>query len=262
MDQQDTKIPGAAREGLESLRRDNEALRVAVAARDNFIAVAAHELRNPMTPMIGQVERLLASMRAGKLSAGQVETRLNSIRETMNHYVRRATTLLDVSRITAGKLNLEVEPVDIAALARDVAAAYAGAAHHAGCTLAVSAPSPLAVIGDRLAIEQIIDNLLSNAIKYGPEAPVEIAVEREGDLVRLQVRDHGAGIPPEDRERIFQAFEQAVQFSDRRSGFGVGLWVVCQLVRAMGGAISVEDAPGGGSLFVVRLPCQPKEDAP
>ena len=245
---------------LQDLRRNNEALREAVTARDSFIAVAAHELRNPMTPMIGQVERLLGAMRAGKLAPAQIDARLESIRQTMSHYVKRATTLLDVSRITAGKLHLELEPVDIAALAREVVTAYAGAAHHAGCTLAVEGAASLVGLGDRLAIEQIVDNLLSNAIKYGPGEPVEITIDEEGALIRLQIRDHGGGIAQEDRERIFQRFEQAVQFSDRRSGFGVGLWVVCQLVWAMAGTISVGDAPGGGSLFVVKLPSHPKEE--
>lgn len=244
----------ASSEELEDLRSENALLLDAIAARDSFIAVAAHELRNPMTPMIGQLERLLSAVKTGKLSPEQIEKRLEAIRQIMSHYVKRATTLLDVSRITAGKLHLEIEQADLAILVREIVASFAGAAHHAGCTIKVSAPLVLPGSWDRLAMEQIIDNLLSNAIKYGAGGLIEITAAVDGAVVRLQVRDHGNGILAEDRERIFQRFEQAVRLSQRRSGFGVGLWVVGQLVKAMGGIVIVEDAAGGGSLFTVTLP--------
>lgn len=251
---------GASSEELEDLRRSNALLLDAIAARDSFIAVAAHELRNPMTPMIGQLERLLTAVKSQKLSPGQIEQRLEVIQQIMNHYIKRATALLDVSRITAGKLHLEPEQVDLAALVREVTTSFAGAAHYASCALGVAAPPALVGAWDRLAVEQIIDNLLSNAIKYGAGGPVEITADAEGDDIRLQVRDHGSGIAAEDRERIFQRFEQAVHSEHRRSGFGVGLWVVGQLVKAMEGTIKVDDAPGGGSLFTVTLPLHLKKD--
>lgn len=247
-----TKLP--SQEELEELRRENALLLDAIAARDTFIAVAAHELRNPMTPMIGQVERLLTAVRARKLSPEQIDSRLDAIRQIMSHYVKRATILLDVSRITAGKLHLETDEVDLTKLVHEIVASYAGAAHHAGCAIEVFLPPALSGRWDRLAIEQIIDNLLSNAIKYGAGGLIEITASGDGATIDLRVRDHGIGILAEDRERIFQRFEQAVQFSQRRSGFGVGLWVVGQLVQAMGGTITVEDAGGGGSVFAVALP--------
>lgn len=103
-------------------------------------------------------------------------------------------------------------------------------------------------------MEQIIDNLISNALKYGNRTPVELSAAICGEQVRVQVRDHGCGVPAEDRERAFGQFERAVRLRDAHSGFGVGLWVVRQLVEAMDGEIAIDDAPGGGARFTVILP--------
>jgi two-component system OmpR family sensor kinase len=249
--------PGAgkpSRTALEELQQRNAELRVAVAARDTFIAVAAHELRNPMTPMIGQIDLLLNGLRAGRYTPEQIEQRLERVRLVMNQYLKRAATLLDVSRITSGKLILAPSPLDLSDLVRETVETFAAAARHAGAQIEINAPASLVGTWDRLAMEQIIDNLVSNAIKYGAHRPVAICAEDRGDNVCIRVRDHGPGIPVDARSRIFGRFERAVGPDERRSGFGVGLWVVGQLVKAMGGTIRVDDAQGGGSVFIVNLP--------
>lgn len=106
---------------------------------------------------------------------------------------------------------------------------------------------------DRLAVEQVIDNLLSNAVKYGAGAAIDVTLANHDDMITLSVRDHGPGIAPEDRTRIFERFEHAVG-QRRHGGFGIGLWLARQLVEAMGGSLDVESRPGGGPTFVVRLP--------
>jgi signal transduction histidine kinase len=239
---------------LEDLQRRNAELAEAVAARDAFIAVAAHELRNPMTPMIGQVDLLLKGLRAGRYSLEQVEQRLERVRQVMSHYLKRAEILLDVSRITSGKFRLDPTVFNLSDLVGEVAETFAAAARHAGTPIQVHAPPSLPGTWDRLAMEQIIDNLVSNAVKYGAHRPIEVWAEDHGNHVSLRVRDHGPGISVEDRSRIFERFERAVRRDERRSGFGVGLWVVGQLVEAMGGTIIVDDAPGGGTEFTVTLP--------
>src|SRR4051812_19944222 len=244
----------SSRRTLEELQQRNAELTAAVAARDTFISLAAHELRNPMTPMIGQIDLLLRGLRAGRYSPEQIEQRLERVQLVISRYLKRAATLLDVSRITTGKLILAPSPFDLSDLVRETVEAFAAAARHAGAQIDIDAPASLPGTWDRLAMEQIIDNLVSNAIKYGAHRPVVICAEDHGDNVCIRVRDHGPGIPADARSRIFGRFERAVGPEERRSGFGVGLWVVGQLVNAMGGTIRVDDAQGGGSVFIVNLP--------
>jgi signal transduction histidine kinase len=239
---------------LKDLRRQNAELIEAIAARDAFIALAAHELRNPMTPMLGQVDLLLKWVRAGRYSPEQIEHGLQRIHHIMSQYIRRSTVLLDVSRITTGKLRLELTPCDFAEIVHGVAQNLAEAAQYAGSPIGLDVPASLPGTWDRLALEQITDNLVSNAIKYGAQQPIEVCAEALDGHVRLRVRDHGPGIAAEHRTRIFGRFERAVGANEHQSGFGVGLWVVSQLVDAMEGTITVHDAEGGGSVFNVTLP--------
>jgi two-component system OmpR family sensor kinase len=247
---------------IQDLLRRIADLSEAVAARDTFIAVAAHELRNPMTPILGQVDLLLSAIKAGRCSPEQVEQRLERIQRTVRQYMKRAVVLLDVSRITTGKFRLEPVACDLAALLREVVDEFTEAAQHAGVTIQLTAPESLGGIWDRLAVEQIVDNLVSNAIKYGGRTPVEVSLFTVDRNVQIHVRDHGKGVPPQDRERVFERFERAVGQNEYRSGFGVGLWVVGQLVEAMNGTISIDQAAGGGALFMVTLPTNPEEAPP
>src|SRR3954469_1502889 len=133
----------------------------------------------------------------------------------MNHYLKRAEILLDVSRITTGKLILAPSPFDLSDLVRETAETFAAAARHTGSQLSIDAPTSLLGTWDRLAMEQIIDNLVSNAIKYGAHRPVVICAEDRGDNVRIRVRDHGPGISMDARTRIFGRFERAVGPDER-----------------------------------------------
>ncbi len=231
----------------------------AVAARDTFIAVAGHELRNSMTPIMGQVDLLLAAIAAGRCPPDKVEQRLERIQHTMVRYLKRARVLLDVSRLTSGNLRLKLEAFDLAAMLREVTDDFAAASRHAGATLQVAVPESLIVTLDHLATEQIVNNLVYNAIQYGARTPVEVSAAVFGQEVHIQVRDHGGGIPIIDRARVSGRFERAVQQGDRHNGFSVGLWVVGQFVAAMGGTVVIDDASGGGALFTVTLPLHLKE---
>lgn len=241
-------------ERIVELQRGVADLTDAVAARDTFIAVAAHELRNPMTPIVGQVEVLLAALRAGRCTPDQLEQRLQRVQFSVRRYLRRSTVLLDVARVTRGKLQLEFEAFDLAALLREIAGEFDDAAGRAGIRISVTAPDRLLGSWDRLAVEQTVDNLLSNALKYGACTPIGASAEAAGETVRIEVRDHSGGILAADRQRVFQRFERAVGQNERRSGFGIGLWVVHGLIQAMDGSIAVDDAPGGGARFTVTLP--------
>lgn len=233
-------------------------LTLAVEARDTFIAVAGHELRNAMAPISGQIELLLAASRAGRFSPEQTGQRLDRMQRAVRHFLKRAAVLLDVSRITSGKLHLEPEPFDLVSMLHELADEFTEVAQRTGIPITLTVPDGLMVTWDRLALEHIMDNLVTNAMKYGNGTPVGIMAKAEGGWVQIEIRDGGAGIPAAERERVFERFERAIGSGERRSGFGVGLWIVGQFVTAMGGTVIVGDAPGGGALFALNLPQHPE----
>jgi two-component system OmpR family sensor kinase len=226
-------------------------------ARDDFLAIAAHELRNPMTPISARLELLLARARhmSGSVPAGLVHG-LELLEELVNAYLRRATTLLEVARASSGKLNLQTAEVDLSALVRQVTANMLPLAESAGCEVRLIVEDGVSAGCDPMAIEQILENLLSNAIRFGPGRPVEVSFASDGEFTRLSVRDEGVGISDCDRALIFERFHRSRR-ANPNGGFGVGLWVTRELVRAMHGEISVASRPGAGSAFTVRLPLRP-----
>jgi two-component system OmpR family sensor kinase len=245
---------------IQSLRRAHDKaqgelaeLREAVVARDSFIATAGHELRNPMSAILLNVTHTAYRARQTPEVPDWLLQRLSSLDRQAKNFVRRATTLLDVSRLTAGRMPLHRELLTLDAIVREVARDLAAEAERAGCCVELALEPDVLGRWDRTAIEQIAGNLLSNAIKYGAGQPVEVSVQADPTMATLTVRDHGMGIAEADCGRIFQRFERAVS-SAERSGFGVGLWIARQLAVAHGGDIAVESVPGVGSIFTARLP--------
>lgn len=230
----------------------------AVHARDTFIAIAAHELRNAMTPIHGHVEYMLTigRQRDDRGYPKAVIIALERLAGLIGEYIRRATTLLDISRITAGKLRAELSVVDFSGIIRQVVHRHQVAAQRSRCRLETNIEPNVSGLLDDLAVQQIADNLLSNAIKYGAGGPIEVSLVRHSTTARLIVRDHGIGISENDQARIFDAFERAVTQREH-SGFGVGLWVTRQLVDAMSGEIHVTSRPAQGATFTVTLPLSP-----
>jgi len=163
--------------------------------------------------------------------------------------------MLDVSRLTAGRLELVYEKVDLALLIRDVAQRFSADAAAAKCTIKLDVPGPLAGTWDEARLDQIVTNLLGNAIKYGAGGVIEIEARAEGDNVRLTVRDHGIGISASDQQRIFQRFERA-SGQRQHPGLGLGLWITSELCKALGGRINVASALGAGAAFTITLPRQ------
>lgn len=238
---------------LRAALREAEELRDAVAARDTFIGTAGHELRNAVGGILVAATnlRFRAARDAGVPS--WVSERLDLMTRQSRSFVRRATTLLDVSRISTGGVRLNLARMAWTEVVLDVSQELSAEAERAGCEVEISAEEPVSGHWDRDALEQVTFNLLSNAIKYGAGKPVGVAIAREGGQAVLSVRDHGIGIGEGDRRRIFERFERAVRSEDL-PGFGLGLWIARQLVEAHEGTIDVAAAPGAGSLFTVRLP--------
>lgn len=257
---------------LEELRRGNAELiaqvaqlNEAVAARDTFLAVAAHELQNSITPIVGRVQMLRHAAGKPEYRAERLVESLDQIQWLITHYLKRSTTLLDVSRITSGRMRLSQGPVEAHTVVREVVENYRPLAQLSSAELALDLTSEeFCISGDRLALEEILDNLVSNAIKYGGKTSILVSAgaDVERNVALFQVRDGGAGISSDNQARIFERFERAVRPGEHRSGFGVGLWLVQQLTEAMNGTVTVTSAPGAGATFCVTLPLQSSKGAP
>jgi signal transduction histidine kinase len=226
----------------------------AMGARDEFLSVASHELRTPLTSLRLEVANLLRLARRNELASdARLLARVEKIDAQTARLHRLIDELLDASRISAGRLELELEEVDLAEVAEEVGLRFRDEAARLGSRLVVRAP--LAAVGywDRGRVDQVISNLVANAIKYGEGKPIEVAVETTEDRAVVRVRDGGVGIALGDHERIFGRFERAVS-SRNYGGIGVGLWTVKQIVDALAGSVSVDSQPGMGATFTVALP--------
>ncbi|MFP2927084.1 PAS domain S-box protein [Pyxidicoccus sp. 3LG] len=230
----------------------------AVRAREEFLQVASHELKTPLTPLSLKLQ-MLARM-AASLPQEHFPRLLGDL-DMMRQQVQRLSSLmdelLDVSRITSGRFSLTMEFIDLCALVRETMARFEPEVLRQGGRLDADILSgTLDGIWDRQRLEQVVTNLLSNALKYGGGKPVHVRVWREGETARLLVRDEGIGIAPEALPRIFDKFERAV--SERHyGGLGLGLYITRQIVEALGGTIRAESEPGRGSSFFVELPLVP-----
>jgi PAS domain S-box-containing protein len=230
-------------------------LEEAISARDDFLSIASHELRTPLTPIRLTVQSL---KRKGRLLASALPRGLITQLETMDRQVGRLDTLinelLDVSRITVGRMDLELTDFDVTALVREVVARFQQELDWGGYTVKTSLSGPIFGRWDHLRLDQVISNILSNAMKYGGDRKlIEIGVS-EGVLgVEISIRDHGLGISPEDQERIFERFERLISVR-HFGGFGLGLWIARQICEAHGGRVRVDSIPGAGSNFVVEVP--------
>lgn len=227
-------------------------------ARDDFIAIAAHELRNPMTPVIGMAELALAAARkAGGGCPPRVLELLERLQVLVQDYMKRATRLLDITRIEAGKLQLEPTPTNLSNLVLSVAQRYEADAAHKGCVLEADIDARVTAVCDPLAVEQVIENLLSNALKFGAGKPVGLRLRSNAHSACFEVRDRGIGMSEEQQERAFGRFEQVVANNHSAGGFGLGLWISCRLVEAMNGKLTVSSRLGAGSTFKVMFPLRP-----
>ena len=228
-------------------------LRAEIEARDAFIRIVTHELRSPMAVIYSRLELLEMTARRHRTSR-QIVAGMERLRVAVDGFMHRANTLLDTARIASGKRQFRFEETDLSDLLRLVIEQYRVIAEHAHCELEVMTEAGVVGWWDRLAIEEIIENLLSNALRYGARKPVYVALLSEPNGARLVVRDQGPGISEADQRRIFAPFEQAAVATERRGGFGIGLWVVRHLVDAMHGKLEVNSRIGAGAEFTVWLP--------
>jgi PAS domain S-box-containing protein len=244
----------AAFADVTPLKEAEEALKVADRRKDEFLATLAHELRNPLAPIRNAVELL----RRAKWDHALMEQARNIMERQLAQLVRLVDDLLDVSRITTGKLELRKERVELAALLPNAVEETRALMEAKSHELTVMLPEqPIHLQVDPARIAQVLSNLLHNAAKYTEQGGhIRLTAERQGEEAVISVQDSGIGISAEHLPQIFEIFSQVVPALDRSTGgLGIGLALVKRLIQLHGGSIAVHsDGSGRGSQFVVRLP--------
>jgi signal transduction histidine kinase len=241
---------------IEERKKVQQSLERAIADRDEFLSVAAHELKTPVTSLRGFVQLLLRDARQKRESAPQrLEAALNAIESQTGKLTHLVDRLLDMGQIEGGRLRVEPTRIDLAALVRSVLAQQLGDNLH---TFAFEGPEHLEAVVDPVRFEQVITNLLDNAVKFSPKGGTVTVGLEQGDEggeggIRLSVTDQGVGIPPDQWEAVFGRFQQA-HSEGHLSGMGLGLYVTREIVELHGGSIQVEENQPQGSRFVVALP--------
>jgi excisionase family DNA binding protein len=250
-------------------RRVEEQLQVALAAeqsaraeveaalrvREEFLSIASHELRTPITVLSAQAQLSLRRLeRNGSLDPERVGHALRMMGAQADKLGRLVGQLLDVARLDSGKLQLELHPTNLAQVVEQVVAAARSLAEDTH-TISLTAPHVVECEVDALRLEQVLTNLIDNAVKYSPEGgSVEVVLTQPSrQSVELSVRDHGIGVPADKLGQIFDRFYQAHNIS-YRSGMGLGLYVCREIIQLHGGDIYAECPPDGGTRLVARLP--------
>ncbi|WIG99507.1 PAS domain-containing sensor histidine kinase [Myxococcus sp. SDU36] len=223
----------------------------AIRLRDEFLTVASHELKTPIAALQLQLELM-----RGKTLDPKVLSTLERATRSTTRLTTLVEALLDVARISTGRLELKLEPLDLSRAVNEVLEQHQVAAMRAGCVVSARIEPGVTGAWDSLRVEQAITNLLSNAFKYATGTPVGVALTSEGGDAVLEVADGGPGIPPEALSRIFARFERATS-RDHYGGLGLGLYITREIVEAHGGSISARNLPGGGAAFTIRLPREP-----
>lgn len=234
---------------LDNARLYREA-KDAVRARDDFLALASHELYTPITSLKLSLQ---FALRSGEAPAEAARRRLETTARQVDWLIRLADEMLDVSKLMRGHLALHLGSVDLAAVAREMVENSTAELQRAGSPLSLEADEAVVGRWDLTKVEQIVTNLLSNAVKFGAGAAIELKVETHGDFARLTVRDHGLGMDAEGLPDVFGPFVRGVP-SAHFGGLGLGLYIVKEFTSALGGAVRVESVPRKGSTFTVELP--------
>jgi signal transduction histidine kinase/ligand-binding sensor domain-containing protein/CheY-like chemotaxis protein len=246
-------------ERTQELQETNQRLLVASEAKSNFLARMSHELRTPMNGVVGMTE-LLERTSLTAIQARQTQT----IKASAQTLLQILNDLLDLSKVQAGKIELECLPFDLTHLSEECASLFAGTAESKGLEVIVCPPirGDVQLKGDPLRIRQVLMNLIANAVKFTETGEIVINCEIVADqpnlaMVHIAVSDTGIGLRPEAIAKIFDPFTQADETTTRRfGGSGLGLSICAELVKLMGGTIGVNSEPGVGSTFTVSLPLQ------
>jgi signal transduction histidine kinase len=246
---------------LDNARLYQEA-RDAIALRDQFLSIAAHELKTPLTVLLGNAQAMERRARRDEQLPEREVRAVHLMHEQAKRLNRMIAALLDISRLEQGRLSIERAPLDLQALVRRVVdEVQPGLTVHTVEYLA--SDEPIIVEGDELRLEQVLQNLIGNAVKYSVQGGiVQVQVARQADWACMRVMDHGMGIPAEDIPHLFERYYRASNIDeDQITGMGIGLYIVKEIVTLHGGSVDVASEVGTGSTFTVYLPLRHNTDA-
>jgi PAS domain S-box-containing protein len=231
------------------------AAELALCERDDFLSMASHELRSPLSALKLYVQTIREELKTGNLerAIAKLPDRLERVQKQADRIEALISRIMSVSSVAQGNIKLDPQPVDLSALTSAVIASMTEAVQQANCKISLQTPGSIEGFWSPRHIEEVVRNLLQNALKFGRDQPVEVEVGADQTRAWLIVKDHGIGIAEADQERIFERFQRAVDLGNY-GGFGVGLWISRQLVKASGGEISVRSKPGQGATFTFSLP--------
>jgi signal transduction histidine kinase len=238
--------------GMENARLYH-ASQTAIRQREEFLSIAAHELKTPVASLRLTVQSMADVLQAPVPDLEYLRGRSVAGERQAGRLGRLIDELLDVSAVQAGRIHLVPESMDLAATVELVVGRFHEELARKGIDVTIHAPAPVMGRWDPLRIEQVLTNLLSNALKYGQGRPVRVAVDATPELATLHVEDHGIGMSSDVIGRIFNPFERGVP-AGHYGGLGLGLYITDQIVRAQGGKISVRSRPQEGATFTVELP--------
>jgi two-component system, OmpR family, sensor kinase len=238
-------------ENANLYRQAQEAIKV----RDEFMGIASHELKTPITSLKLQLEMIVRLIRNNDQNPStdkQVHLTV-SAQKQVSRLISLIENLLDASRISAGKLVLNLETVDVTELSHDILDRLQPQINECGSPFSWDIQDKVEGEFDRLRLEQVIINLLTNAIKYGLRKPIKYSLHAKDGFITVQVEDQGVGISGEDLNKVFERYER-IQNTSQASGLGLGLFILKQIVSAHGGEIELKSELEKGSIFLVRIP--------
>lgn len=243
--------PGEWREPSGEAQQRIDELTTALAARDSFIGLVGHELRNAVAPMLLLAEQFAILAEDPNVSP-MLTSRVAMLMRNLNKFVATVDRVAEVADLRRGRLQLDPAAVNLVEVVEEVCRDARREAAAGGAELVIDAPEPVTGRWDRARLRQIVTALVSNAIRYGGGGRIELAIGDRGGDAQLVVRDHGPGLEPATLPHLFERFDH--ERNRRGGGFGIGLWLVKTLCTAMHGSVTAENDTNGGACFCVVLP--------
>ncbi len=247
---------------IDELEQENIVLKNEIRSRDEFLSIASHELKTPLTSMLLQTQHALHSIKNVSLAHFSIESLLKML-ETVENQTKRLSRmindLLNVSLITTGNLNIEPEELNLNSLVAEVVEEFSKRLERDNIELKYNEEDIVNGVWDKLRIEQAVTNIISNAIRYGQGKQIEVTVKKYYSNAQIIVTDQGIGMKKETQKKIFDLFERGVS-QDTYKGLGVGLYITRQIINAHGGTIKVMSKEGRGSTFILVLPLEDRDE--